>query len=118
MRILSQNLMKTYQSLLILTVLALGVVSVSRGLGNLYAVVGLAAVAAIAERRRVRLDESTEVSISLLPTVFAAAVFGPLAAMFVAASSLITAFPPIAHGVPYLKWGTWSCMRAIYAGVA
>ena len=63
------------------------------GLGNATAVVGLACVAAVAERGRVRLGEASEVSISLLPTVFAAAMFGPLAGMIVAAASFIGDFP-------------------------
>ena len=111
------NLMKTYQGFLLTTVLVLAALSVGHGTGDVFAVAGLAVVAAIAERRRVRLD-SIEVSISLLPTVFAAAVFGPLAAMVVAICSLIGDFPLFAPGVPYLKWGIWTCVRAIYAGVA
>ena len=65
----------------------------TRGSGNPFAVLGLAIVAALAERGRVGLASSTEVSISVLPTVFAAAVFGPLAAMIVAASSFAGDFP-------------------------
>ena len=65
---------------------------------------GLAAVAAIAERGRVRLTRYLEESISLLPTLFAAVVFGPLAAMVVAAASMLGAF-----GSPYLKWATYTC---------
>jgi putative nucleotidyltransferase with HDIG domain len=71
-------------------------------------VVGLAAVAALAERGRVRLTRYLEESISLLPTLFAAIVFGPLAAMFVAAASMVGAFGP-----PYLKWATYTCTRAL-----
>src|SRR5262249_25140736 len=71
-----------------------------------------------AERGRVRLDNATEVSISLLPTVFAAAVFGPLAAMIVAACSMIGDFPALSGGGPYLKWGIWTCVRAIYGAAA
>ena len=39
-----------------------------------------------------RLNRYLEESISLLPTLFAAIVFGPLAAMVVAAASMIGAF--------------------------
>ena len=52
----------------------------------------LGATAALAERGRVRLTRYLEESISLLPTLFAAVVFGPLAAMVVAAASMIGAF--------------------------
>src|SRR5580765_2180178 len=110
--------MKTYQTVLIAAVLGLTVAGIHRGVGDVFAVIGLAAAAAVAERRRVRLDRSIEISISLLPTVFAAALFGPVAAMIVAACSLITEFPLLTRGVPYLKWGTWTCIRAIYAAVA
>ena len=41
-----------------------------------------------------RLTRYLEESISLLPTLFAAIVFGPLAAMLVAAASMIGAFGP------------------------
>jgi putative nucleotidyltransferase with HDIG domain len=96
-------------SLALLAVLA-GVALVLAGqtLGSPWVVAGLAAVAALAERGRVRLTRYLEESISLLPTLFAAIVFGPLAAMLVAAASMIGAFGP-----PYLKWATYTCTRAL-----
>lgn len=62
------------------------------GVGNVYAVAGLALIAAIAERGRVQLAPSVETSISLIPTLFAAVVFGPLAAMIVSGASLAGEF--------------------------
>lgn len=96
-------------SLALLTVLT-GVALVLTGhtVGSPWVVAGLAAVAALAERGRVRLTRYLEESISLLPTLFAAIVFGPLAAMLVAAASMIGAFGP-----PYLKWATYTCTRAL-----
>ena len=96
-------------SLALLAVLV-GVALVLAGqtLGSPWVVAGLAAVAALAERGRVRLTRYLEESISLLPTLFAAIVFGPLAAMLVAAASMIGAFGP-----PYLKWATYTCTRAL-----
>ena len=96
------------------------------GLGNAYAVGGLAAATAFAERGRVRITKRVETSTSLIPTVFAAAVFGPLAAMIVAAASLVSEFPLLLSaerrasngGSAYLRWGTYTCIRAISAGVA
>lgn len=92
------------------------------------AILGLAAVAGLSERGRVRLGENIEASISLIPTVFAAALFGPLAAMIVAASSLVGEFPVlisrarkdavIARGSPYLRWGIYTCIRALSGGAA
>jgi putative nucleotidyltransferase with HDIG domain len=85
-------------------------------------------VAALAERGRVRLGENIEASISLIPTVFAASVFGPLTAMLVAAASFLGEFPRLLpstrrdavlhRGSPYLRWGIYTCIRAISGGVA
>jgi putative nucleotidyltransferase with HDIG domain len=120
--------MQAYQAALIGTAVVLFVLALPSGLGNPFAVVGLAVVAALAERGRVRLDNSIELSISVLPTVFAAAMFGPLAAMVVAAGSYLGYFPmaelraliagtkPI--GQPFLRWGIYTCIRAIYGAAA
>ena len=78
---------------MVATALVLFVLALPYGLGDPLAVLGLAAVAAIAERGRVQLTGNIAVSISVLPTVFAAAMFGPLAAMIVAAFSIIGDFP-------------------------
>ena len=88
----------------------------SHGLGNPVAVAGLAATAALAERGRIRIGGVTEASISVLPTVFAAAVLGPLAAIAVAAASFIGDFPLLVprasrastfeRGAPYLAFLT------------
>jgi putative nucleotidyltransferase with HDIG domain len=76
--------------------------------GEPWVVVSLAIVAAIAERGRVRLTNDTEESISLVPTLFAAVLFGPLASMIVAGASMGGAF-----GRPYPKWISYSSSRAI-----
>jgi putative nucleotidyltransferase with HDIG domain len=75
-------------------------------------IAGLGAIAAIAERGRVRINQYLEESISLLPTLFAAVVFGPLAAMVVAAASMLGAF-----GAPYMKWATYTSARSITGGL-
>ena len=120
--------MRIYQCALIALACEVFVLSLPYGFGNGAAIAGLAVVAAVAERGRVRLGTATEVSISVLPTVFAAAVFGPLAGMFVASCSLLADFPPFvrrdkrseafARGEPYLKWGIYTCHRAIYGAAA
>src|SRR5581483_10253974 len=117
--------MKRYQAALIALGGLLAALAWPYGLGNGVATAGLALVAAIAERGRVRLGTVTEVSISLLPTVFAAAVFGPLAAMSVALCSFGGDSPLLAkktdlpepnpEDAPYLKWGIYTCIRVIYA---
>jgi putative nucleotidyltransferase with HDIG domain len=65
-------------------------------------VVGLAAIATLGERGRIKLRGSLDVSISLLPAVFAAVLFGPLAAMLVfGVSVLVGNQMPIAGRVTY-----------------
>ena len=85
-----------------------GLVVRGYSIGSPWVVLGLGAIAALAERGRVRLTRYLEESISLLPTLFAAVVFGPLAAMVVAAASMIGAF-----GSPYMKWATYTSTRSL-----
>lgn len=125
---MSAKILLGYQACLAGIALVLFALALPSGLGSPLAVVGLAAVAAVAERGRVQLDSRTEVSISILPTVFAAAVFGPLAGMVVSAASLIGDAPldrlrRPAHGgdpgrPPAIKWGIFTCSRAIYGAAA
>src|SRR5437667_12370789 len=91
------------------SVTAVGLVATGYGIGNGWSVVALALVAAVAERGRVHLTSTTEESISLLPTLFAAILFGPLAGMAVGAASLLGEFGQ----PPYLKWVTYTSSRAI-----
>jgi putative nucleotidyltransferase with HDIG domain len=115
-----------YQACLAALTIVLFAIALPWGLGSPLAVAGLAIVAAVAERGRVRLDNKTDVSISVLPTVFAAAVFGPLAGLVVSAASMIgdAPIPWPGHArrantrVPALKWGVYTCARAIYGAVA
>jgi len=73
-------------------------------------VIGLAAVAAFAERSSVRLSSTVDESISALPMLFAAVLFGPLAALIVASASMLGDFTR-----PYLRWGIYTSSRAITA---
>ena len=81
----------------------------------------------VAERGRVQLTTTVEVSISVLPTVFAAAMFGPLAALIVASASCAGDLPVGALrrgsrgegvGDALLKWGIYTCIRGIYGAAA
>src|SRR4051812_42894394 len=83
-------------------------VACGTGINSPWSVIGLAMVAAVAERGRVKLSATTESSISLLPTVFAAVVFGPLPAMIVAAASFL---PDLRR--PFLKWGIYTSTRSL-----
>jgi putative nucleotidyltransferase with HDIG domain len=85
------------------------------GLGDLWAVVGLAGVSAYSERARVKLGASLEVSISLLPALFAAVLFGPLAAMIVFAVSMLGDTSP---GVARLLYGATRGLTGAVTGWA
>jgi HD-GYP domain-containing protein (c-di-GMP phosphodiesterase class II) len=80
--------------------------------GSPLVVLLLAAVAAIAERSRVELQSHVSMSISLVPTLFAAVLFGPLAAVLVAIASLLAELRR-----PYLRWASYTASRTITAAV-
>lgn len=90
-------------------------------LGNPWIVLVLCVAAALAERGSVRLSTTTELSISPVLTLFAAVLFGPLAAGLVAAASELgdaELFKRPAPGrSPHLKWLTYTSSRFI-AGTA
>jgi putative nucleotidyltransferase with HDIG domain len=120
--------MHAYQGVLLGLAGYLALIAWGHGFRDPAAVAGLAVVAAVAERGRVRLGNGIEASISVLPTVFAAATLGPLPAVVVAIASFAGDFPKLlpaarrdearARGNPYLKWGIYTCNRAIYAAAA
>ncbi len=86
--------------------------SLSRPAGDLWVIVLLGAVAAVAERSRVELSSQLSESIVLVPTLFAAVLFGPIPAMLVAAASFV---PECRR--PYLRWASYTASRMITAGV-
>ena len=96
---------------------AVGLALAGYTLGNVWVVAILAIAAALAERGRVRLNRYMEESISLIPTLFAAIVLGPLAAMVVASASMLGALPvgapSQAGGRLYLKWVNYTATRAL-----
>ncbi len=73
----------------------------------------LAGVAMLAERGSVKLSPTIEISVASVVLVFAAVLFGPLAAMVVGTAALIGAF-----GRPYIKWIIWTAIGAVVAGAA
>lgn len=99
-----------YLVMLFLTATAVGGVLILSGhsLESPWATGTLAAIAAVAERGRVRLNSTTELSISLLPILFAAVAFGPLSAMVVGSASMVGGFRP-----PYLKWAVFTLSESI-----
>ena len=88
--------------------LAAGLIAAGQSLGPPLPVFALSALAFFAERRSVRLSPTLELSVSFLPFVFAAVMFGPLAAMAVGFISLLSQF-----GSPYTRWATWTSSRCL-----
>ena len=97
--------------------LAAVLVRSSSSLGDEWTVLTLAGAAAIAERGSVRLTKTTEQSISLLPALFVAVLFGALPAAIVGAASMLgdpELFRKGAPGrAPRLKWATYTSTRFI-----
>lgn len=87
--------------------------------GTGWVVGALAVAAAIADRSSVQLSKTVEVSVTLLPLVFAAVAFGPLAAMIVGGASVLLSLRPESQTErPYLKWAVYTLSRSITGGVA
>lgn len=96
-------------------------VATGHQLDDLWTVLALCTVGAVAERGTVRLGKTTEQSISLLPTLFAAVLLGPLAAALVGATSML-GDPELRSHAPgrraYLKFTAYSSARSIAGAVA
>jgi putative nucleotidyltransferase with HDIG domain len=73
----------------------------------------LALSALVAERQSVRLSSRAEISVSFLPIILAAVVYGPIAAILVTVISLGVEFRP-----PYARWLLWTLTRSLAAGMA
>ncbi len=78
----------------------------------------LALLAALSEQANIKLTSRTEESISLLPTIFAAVLLGPLAAMIVGAASMLGDLIP-RGGVAnqYQRWLVYTATRSITGGI-
>lgn len=81
----------------------------------------LVIVNAIAERGSIWFTRTTQMSIALLPTLFAAILFGPLAAAVVNAASMLGDPELFARGdperAPRLKWASYTSSRFL-TGIA
>jgi putative nucleotidyltransferase with HDIG domain len=89
---------------------------IEAGLGTqapIWALGILAAVALVAEKQPVRVDPNLEMTVSTLPILFAAVVYGPVAAMVVGAVGLVGEFRR-----PYARWIIWTALRALSGGFA
>jgi putative nucleotidyltransferase with HDIG domain len=92
--------------------LAVGLVLSGYTLGSPWMVLALALLGAAAERGSIRLSSNVEVSIAILPTLFAAVVLGPLAAMVVSGASMLGHIRP-----PYVRWGLHTFTGALNGGL-
>jgi putative nucleotidyltransferase with HDIG domain len=108
-------ILQAYAATLALLAFALAAAVVISGmeLGPPYAVAALAVGAVLVERQSIRLTSSIQISIGSLVVVFAAVVFGPLAAMIVGATGLLADFRR-----PFTRWGIWTATRVIVACLA
>ena len=104
-----------YLACLVTTVLILSGLAIAFGytVESLPVVAILAVAALISEKQRVWLRPGTagdgiSASISLVPILFAAVLFGPLSAALVAAVSMLGMFER-----PYMKWAIYTCTRSI-----
>jgi putative nucleotidyltransferase with HDIG domain len=79
----------------------------------LWAIALLAVIAVGAERQTVRISPNAEISVAVLPMLFAGVIYGPLAAMAVGAIGLL---PDLRR--PYARWMIWTSMRALAGGIA
>lgn len=79
----------------------------------LWAIALLALIAVGAERQTVRISSNAEISVAVLPMLFAGVIYGPLAAMLVGAIGLL---PDLRR--PFTRWLIWTSMRALAGGVA
>jgi uncharacterized membrane protein len=74
---------------------------------------GLGAIAALAERQSVPVTRNIETSVSFLPSVFMAVAFGPLAAAVVGAAASSTDVRP-----PHGRWFVYTPARALTGAAA
>jgi putative nucleotidyltransferase with HDIG domain len=81
--------------------------------GKPWVLCALCFVALIAERQSVFITPNAQVSVSFLPLLFAAVVYGPFAAMVVGGFSMLADF-----GRPFTRWIIWTTSRSLVGGLA
>ena len=82
------------------------------GPGAPWLFLGFAGLAIVAEQRGIRLTSSIEMSVSFMPLLFVAVVYGPFAAALIGACTVLADF-----GEPHLRWLVWTASRTMI-GVA
>jgi len=123
-RLTQQRLLLLYVAALATAaaLLALALVGLGYRLEKPLLVAGLALATAVSERWIVQLSATTVLTVYLLPTVFAAVVFGPLAAGVVGAASMLGDPEVLRHSnadrAPVLKWVNYSATSFITGALA
>lgn len=105
-----------YAALLAAAALGLAAVLLESGAtvaAPLWAIFLLTGFALAAERQPVRITPQMELTVSAFPMLFAAVVYGPLAAMVVGALGLLGDFR-----APHARWLVWTAGRALSGGLA
>ncbi len=104
------------------TVLFVGLLVAGYGLGAApWTVLALALINAVAERSEISIGRTTQMSIALLPTLFAAVLFGPLAAALVNASSMVgdpELLSKDSSRAPRLKFANYASSRFLTGAAA
>jgi putative nucleotidyltransferase with HDIG domain len=119
-----QRLLTAYVTLLAATacLLCITLIWLGYGLESPLIVIGLAIATAVSERWSVPISATTGLTVYLLPTVFVAVVFGPLAAGVVAAASMLGDPELFRHGnrdrAPILKWVNYTAASFITGALA
>jgi len=107
---------KAFASALVAAVILM-IVGLSEGgaqmQGTPWVLAVLCLIALIAEKQSVFVTPSTQVSVSVLPLLFAAVVYGPFAAMVVGAFAMLADF-----GAPFTRWIIWTASRSLVGGLA
>src|SRR3990172_117614 len=120
----TQRRTRSYAASLVATALLLALVlgAMGYGLGEPWTVLALAVANALAERGGVWVTRTTQMSIALLPTLFAAVLFGPLAGGLVNAASMLgdseLLAPRDPERAPRLKCATYTSTRFIIGAAA
>ena len=118
------RLLVAHVAILVVAAVSLGIALVLLGyrLESPLVVLCLALAVAVAERWSVPLSATTDLTVYLLPTVFAAVVFGPLAAAVIAAASMLGDPELFRRGdparAPRLKWANYTAASFITGAVA
>jgi putative nucleotidyltransferase with HDIG domain len=81
--------------------------------GPLWQLAILAAFALVAERQPVRITPNLEITVAVIPMLFAAVVYGPLDAIVVGTVGLLADFR-----APHIRWLIWTASRVVAGGLA